>query len=91
MSSRRQGGAKRASLKRRVFTRDDFTCQVCGQRSAYVPDDTFTGREKFPDLTLGHLVAERYGGRFAFDNLRAECPDCNLDRGQDSIVGWQAS
>jgi len=53
--------------KREVLRRDDYTCQYCGQRAAY--------------LTIDHIVPRRLGGRHAWENLVAACPACNHRKG----------
>jgi 5-methylcytosine-specific restriction endonuclease McrA len=53
--------------KREVLRRDEYTCQYCGQR--------------FPYLTIDHVVPRRLGGQHSWDNLVAACPACNHRKG----------
>ena len=59
-----------ASMKRlRVFVRDCFRCQYCGQKRAA------------PELTLDHITPRSRGGRSAPDNLATACVACNTRKG----------
>jgi len=53
--------------KREILRRDDFICQYCGQRAAY--------------LTIDHVIPRRLGGTHSWDNLVASCPNCNHRKG----------
>lgn len=53
--------------KREVLRRDNYTCQYCGQKAAY--------------LTIDHVIPRRLGGKHAWDNLVAACPTCNHRKG----------
>ena len=53
--------------KREVLRRDDYTCQYCGQRAAY--------------LTIDHVIPRRLGGKHTWNNLVAACPSCNHHKG----------
>lgn len=53
--------------KREVLRRDNYTCQYCGERSAY--------------LTIDHIVPRRLGGDHSWENLVAACPSCNHRKG----------
>lgn len=57
------------SLRFRVFKRDGFTCQYCGQRA--------------PNVTLhcDHVKPVAAGGKSDFGNLITACIDCNLGKG----------
>lgn len=52
-----------------VLTRDDFTCQYCGER-----------RPK-SDLNLDHVIPRALGGRSTWENVVASCVDCNRRKG----------
>jgi 5-methylcytosine-specific restriction endonuclease McrA len=59
-----------ASMKRlRIFIRDGFRCQYCGQKRAA------------PELTLDHITPRSRGGRSAPDNLATACVACNTRKG----------
>jgi len=53
--------------KREILRRDEFTCQYCGQKVAY--------------LTIDHVIPRRLGGMHSWDNLVASCPNCNHRKG----------
>jgi 5-methylcytosine-specific restriction endonuclease McrA len=53
--------------KREILRRDEFTCQYCGARGAY--------------LTIDHIVPRRLGGLHTWENLVAACPACNHRKG----------
>lgn len=57
--------------KREVLRRDEFTCQYCGQRLAY--------------LTIDHVIPRRLGGAHTWDNLVAACPSCNHRKGGRTV------
>lgn len=57
--------------KREVLRRDEFTCQYCGQRPAY--------------LTVDHVIPRHLGGRHTWQNLVAACPACNHRKGGRTI------
>lgn len=52
-----------------VFTRDDFTCQYCGDRPPRV------------QLNLDHVVPRAQGGRTSWENVVASCVSCNRRKG----------
>jgi 5-methylcytosine-specific restriction endonuclease McrA len=59
-----------ASMKRlRIFVRDCFRCQYCGQKRAA------------PELTLDHITPRSRGGRSAPENLATACVACNTRKG----------
>lgn len=74
---------RRRAMRRIVFTRDGFRCQVCG--AAYPPVDDYDGVGVIDgprgQLTLGHIVPHSQGGVFAPENLQAECVTCNFVKG----------
>lgn len=63
--------------KREVLRRDNYTCQYCGQRAAY--------------LTIDHIVPRRLGGTHAWENLVAACPACNHRKGGRTLEQAQMS
>ncbi len=52
-----------------VLTRDDFTCQYCGERRARA------------ELNLDHVIPRALGGRSTWENVVASCVDCNRHKG----------
>lgn len=52
-----------------VFTRDDFTCQYCGERPPR------------SQLNLDHVVPRAQGGRTTWENVVASCVTCNRRKG----------
>lgn len=52
-----------------VFTRDNFTCQYCGQR------------KRMSDLTYDHLIPRKRGGRTVWENIVTACRPCNSRKG----------
>lgn len=63
-----------------VFTRDAFTCQICGYVTEDTPSDPYVG-EYIQDIELGHLIPYKHGGPYHRDNLQAECRPCNRKKG----------
>lgn len=53
--------------KREILRRDNYTCQYCGQRVAF--------------LTIDHIIPRRLGGSHSWENLVAACPACNHRKG----------
>lgn len=56
-----------ASVRQRVFARDNHTCLFCGSRE---------------DLTLDHYVALSLGGTNDESNLVTACRSCNSRKGK---------
>lgn len=55
---------QRAKLtRRRVFVRDQYTCQYCGKQTR--------------DLTLDHVVPRHQGGEHSWTNIVSACKHCN--------------
>jgi 5-methylcytosine-specific restriction endonuclease McrA len=52
-----------------VFTRDDFTCQYCGDRPPRA------------QLNLDHVIPRAQGGRTTWENIVASCVSCNRRKG----------
>jgi 5-methylcytosine-specific restriction endonuclease McrA len=65
-------------LRFRVLSRDNFTCQYCGNSPR--KDDTVT-------LHLDHIIPFSQGGKTTFDNLITSCQECNLGKGVNGAEG----
>lgn len=64
---RRERGVRFSRVN--VFTRDDFTCQYCGQR--------FLQRH----LSYDHVIPRAAGGRTEWNNIVTACKQCNNVKG----------
>lgn len=49
--------------RRRVFIRDQYTCQYCGQETS--------------EVTLDHVLPRYMGGEHTWDNVVTACKTCN--------------
>jgi hypothetical protein len=67
-------------LRRAVFRRDAFTCQMCGAQ----PTTTIAGRvvPNLSELHLDHVVPLAAGGLTTWANLQTLCARCNLQKGR---------
>jgi len=72
-------------LRKQVFERDDFTCQICRWRPSQIPKN-YNGRYtvveyhkdgNFTDLQVDHVKPRSKGGTCSFDNLQTTCCHCN--------------
>lgn len=73
-----------ARFKRAVFIRDDFTCQICGDRPLID-----RGMFQMPDihaLHCDHIVPLARGGKTVLENLQTLCAKCNLKKGTRRAV-----
>ena len=52
-----------------VFTRDEYTCQYCGERPPR------------SQLNLDHVIPRAQGGRTTWENVVASCVSCNRRKG----------
>ena len=59
-------GEALARLRRRVFTRDRWTCQVCGEVCGWTSGH------------LAHKVSRGAGGSDTEENTRLLCPTCHM-------------
>lgn len=57
-----------------IFTRDNFTCQYCGERG---------GR-----LECDHILPRSRGGTDEYKNLTTACFSCNRAKGTKTINEW---
>ena len=63
-------------VRRLVFRRDGWKCQVCGRHPKARDERRLSGQ-----LHLDHIVPWSAGGSDRTDNLRTLCHECNMDRG----------
>ena len=54
---------RRKMSRREIFTRDNFSCQYCGNESN--------------DMTIDHVQPRCKGGKFTWDNVVSACKPCN--------------
>ncbi len=65
---RRKISARKSAVKFsriNVYTRDDFTCQYCGEKKS------------FDELNYDHVVPRSAGGRTVWENIVTSCYSCN--------------
>lgn len=79
--ARRYGVAYEPVNRRRVFERDGYVCQICGDETQ--PDDPYNSL-KAP--TLDHIVPVSAGGSHTYDNVQCACRDCNARKGDGRSV-----
>lgn len=88
--------ASHRELRRQVFLRDRFTCQVCGYRPAEIPGPNYDGRyvpkptyDPFRYLQVDHIRPLCANGeRLDVENLQALCNSCNGRKsGRDDGLG----
>lgn len=80
-------------LRAAVFKRDDFTCQMCGWKPFYVPDNydgkktlaTWVGK-KLRLLEIDHIIPRIEGGTHDIGNLQTLCDHCNRVKGSRVLV-----
>ena len=72
----REGRAYERVSRAKVFERDDFTCQLCGDR---LEMDAPRWHPKSP--TIDHIVPLSTGGDHLYSNIQAACFRCNTSKG----------
>lgn len=72
------------SQRTRIYERDGWTCQICGNTAAteYRHDDPMSP-------TLDHIVPRSKGGPDTDENLRLAHAVCNSHRGTETVVNWR--
>lgn len=86
------------SLRRRVYQRDNWTCQYCGrhmppltakqENGDHAPAYTLLGKPIW--LEVDHVVPRALGGGNAITNLRAACSPCNRRKNDSTkAVDWE--
>jgi 5-methylcytosine-specific restriction endonuclease McrA len=71
--------------RRRVYERDDWTCQYCGRRIPPTTPKQERGHnapfcvigDRTVFLELDHIMPRALGGKNTDDNLRSACSPCN--------------
>lgn len=85
-------------VRRRVYERDDWTCQYCGRRIEPTTPNQANGRNAPVDMSSGrpvwleldHKTPRVLGGDNTFDNLRAACSPCNRRKSDSTqAVDWE--
>ena len=57
-----------------VYLRDDYTCQLCGDKP------------RVSELTLDHVIPKSSGGKTNWKNITTACKRCNWGKGSDSSI-----
>lgn len=70
----RPTGAEWAVLRAKIFARDDYTCQYCGERGKRLECD--------------HVVPVSRGGSSDEDNLATACFPCNRSKRDKTVEEW---
>ncbi len=63
-------------IRERVFERDDYTCQYCGERGKRLECD--------------HIIPVARGGKHGDDNLVTACFACNRSKRDKLVSEWSA-
>lgn len=65
------------AIRTRIFQRDDYTCQYCGER----------GKK----LECDHVIPVARGGHHGDDNLVAACFACNRSKRDKLVSEWKSA
>ena len=74
LKKRRPSPIEWYEIRRRIFQRDDFTCQYCWQRGGALECD--------------HVIPIARKGKNDDDNLKTSCKKCNREKGTKLVSEW---
>lgn len=72
--SGRPSSAEWSAIRARIFERDNYTCQYCGER----------GKK----LECDHVYPVSRGGTHDDDNLKTACRSCNRNKRNKTVEEW---
>jgi hypothetical protein len=68
----------------KVFERDNWICQICGEKT----DKTLIGTRHDLAPELDHITALCLSGSSTYDNVQCTCRKCNREKGRDEHRQW---
>lgn len=68
----------KSSVKKRVWKRDRFFCQICGLNLKDIYENTYPSDNC--GITVDHIISLSDNGTNHITNLRTSCRNCNLKR-----------
>ena len=69
--------ARKLRLRFEILNKYQFTCQYCGRKSPQI------------ELQIDHIVPLSKGGKNEKENMIVACVECNLGKGDLSIVSFK--
>lgn len=70
----------KAGIKKAVFERDNYTCQICGISRDGIAE-FLPGLETKITWSVDHIIPRRFGGTDEMSNLQCLCYNCNNVKG----------
>lgn len=67
----------------RVFTRDGWRCQICGDRTP----ERLRGKGRPKSPTIDHRIPLSRGGTHTYENCQCACSECNFRKGARASTG----